>query len=69
MLAFLVTAEAQILLAADPPSLIPYAATYNAISPAGNWLQAETGVPVSNNPNAPVQICAKFVYPSAQPGP
>jgi hypothetical protein len=50
------------------PNTIPYAVAYNAISPGGNWLQAETGVPVSNNPDAPVQICAKFVYPSAPPG-
>jgi uncharacterized protein (TIGR03437 family) len=50
------------------PNTIPYSLAYNAISPPGNWLQAETGVPVSNNPNAPVQICAKFVYPSAPPG-
>jgi uncharacterized protein (TIGR03437 family) len=50
------------------PNTIPYAVAYNAISPPGNWLQAVTGGPVSNSPNAPVQICAKFVYPSAPPG-
>lgn len=48
------------------PASIPYSVSYNAVSPPGTWLQAEQGVPVSNDPNAPVSICVKFVY-SAPP--
>jgi uncharacterized protein (TIGR03437 family) len=47
------------------PDSIPYSVSYNAVSPAGTWLQAYPE-PVSNAPDAPVSICVKFVY-SAPP--
>jgi hypothetical protein len=49
------------------PDSIPYAVSYNAVSPPGTWLQYEQ-VPVSSSPSAPVTICVHFVYPAPPAG-